>query len=161
MSPDIEQARNEIMDTRARLAETADELKDTVSQRVERAKEAVNPLHYAREYPWIAIGLAVGAGLAIGLTGADKKAASAALEGAKSAGPAIAGGAVAAKDAIVDRFSGSDDAQTPEPETEESSGGLRADAASAVHDLLNQGLDEVLGLLGVTRDQARRHLPPG
>jgi hypothetical protein len=153
MSPDIQQARHDIADTRARLAETAAELKDTVSDQVGRAREAVSPAHYARQFPWAALGLALGAGLAIGLTGADTKAAAAAIAGAKSAGSAIGDGAVSAKDSIAEKFSADGDA-TPAPEpVDASSPGIRSETASAIHEMLYQGLDEILGALGVSRKQ--------
>jgi hypothetical protein len=159
MPSEMEQAREEIAATRERLSQTTAELKATVSDQVGRATHAVNPLHYAREFPWAALGLAVGAGLAFALTGADEKAARAAADGAKAAGSALADGAVAAKDAVVDKLSG-DDAPAPDRTAtpEQESSGLRAQATRAVHDLLDQGLDEILSALGVDRKEIQRTL---
>jgi hypothetical protein len=155
MSPDIEEARREVEATRARLAETAAELKHTVSDQVHRAREAVSPAHYVREFPWAALGLAVGAGLAIGLTGADTKATAATIDAAKSAASAIGDGAVSAKDAAVEKFA-HDETPTPEPEAVDASPpGIRSEAASAIHEMLYQGLDEILAALGVSRSQLR------
>ena len=108
----------------------------------------MNPLHYAREFPWAALGLALGAGLAFALTGADAKAASAAVDAAKSAGSAAGDAAVSAKDAVVEKFSG-DDSPAPAPvapEQSEESGepSIRAQAADAICGLLNHGLAEIL-----------------
>jgi hypothetical protein len=159
MSPEIEIARREVEQTRAHIEETTAELKAAVGDRVTRAKRSVDPRHYAREYPWAAIGLAIGVGLAIGLSGADRKAATGAVAGVKKAGEAIGDGAVAAKDAVVERFHGSnDDAAAPAPQGDEivdasepGIGGLRGRVSSAVDDLLYTGLQEVLTGLGIHR----------
>jgi hypothetical protein len=158
MSPELEQVRHEIEHTRARIGETAAELKDTITQRVDEAAQTVNPLHYAREFPWIALGLALGAGLAIGLTGADAKAAKAAVEGAKSAGSAIGEGVVAAKDAVVEKFSGNDAAPPTEGAAEPSESAAPERGAWSIYGLLDDGLDEILGALGVSREEARRRM---
>lgn len=163
MSAEIERVRHEIAATRGQIDATASELKATVSWRVDRAREAVSPAHYAREFPWAALGLAIGAGLAIGLTRADAKAATAAVDGAKAAGAAIGDGATAAKDAVVEKFSG-DEAHPPEPTpvTETAPGddtqmGFHGQM-SAIHELLDGGLEELLGALGVSREEVQRRL---
>jgi hypothetical protein len=156
MSPEIESARREVEQTRARIEETTTELKDAVGERVSRAKRSVDPRHYAREYPWIFLGVALGAGLAIGLSGADRKAAKGIAQGAKKASESIGDGAVAVKDAVADRLHGSD-AATPGDTavvvevTETHTPGFRGRVGSAVDDLLYTGLQEVLTGLGVNR----------
>jgi hypothetical protein len=106
MDDKIEEVRRDIADTRARLSDTLAEL-DT---RVDKVKHAVthtaNPLPAVREHPWLALGLALGAGVAIGMSGADRKAATAVKTGAKKAGPAIKGGVKNAMGAAKERFSG-------------------------------------------------------
>jgi len=160
MSAEIEQARHEIAATRAQIEATANELKETISRRVDRAREVVNPAYYAREFPWAALGLAIGAGIAIGLTRAEARAASAAVDGAKAAGSKIGDGAVAAKDAVVDKLSGE---KTPEPTLAESAQTDDVRTAfhgpmSAVHGLLDDGLQELLGALGVSREEVQQRL---
>jgi hypothetical protein len=163
MSPEIEQARHEIAATRAQIDATANELKETISRRVHRAKEAVSPAHYAREFPWAALGLALGAGLAIGLIGADAKVTNAAVDGAKAAGSKVGEGAVAVKDAVVEKFAGDDGSQGVPSTTEarapaDAHEGMHTPAMSAIHELLDDGLEEILGALGVSRHEVKRRL---
>src|SRR4051812_12428831 len=95
----MEETRLEIAETRAHLHETAEELSAALSQKVNATKQRVSPAHYAREYPWAVLGLAVGVGLALGLSGADNKAAA-----------GIAAGASSVKDKVAERFQGDDTA---------------------------------------------------
>src|ERR1051325_5119219 len=130
----IEDVRRELTETRLRMDATAAELESVVSGRIERAKEAVDPRHYAREYPWLALGVALGVGLAIGLTGADRAAAAAVADGAKKAAAAVGDGAVSAKDAIVERFQG--DGAEPFEATAAEPAGVRGKLRAAVDNLL-------------------------
>jgi hypothetical protein len=147
-----EEVREEIEQTKAHMEETVVELKEVVSDRVARAKESVDPRHYARQYPWPALGIALGIGLAIGLSGSDTKAAAAIAEGAKGLGGKIGDGATAAKDAVAERLhrdGGDEPADVPVAnETSTGSGGIRAKLATAVDDLLHEGLQEILTGLG-------------
>jgi hypothetical protein len=142
--------RHEIAETRAHLGETAAELKQTIAQRAGRAKQAVSPAHYASEYPWVALGLALGAGLALALTGAEAKTARAAAGSARRAGTAIGDGAIAAANAVADKLSRD---SAPEPRDEPDRG-----ERSAIHALLDDGLEEALVALGVTRDEVQRRM---
>jgi len=109
MDDSIKDVRRDIEQTRARLSDTLQEL----DHRVESVKSAVtrnvNPMPQIRAHPWLALGLALGAGVAIGMSGADRKAATAAKQGAKKAGPAIAGGTKAAARGIKGMMSGDRD----------------------------------------------------
>lgn len=109
MDDSIKEVRRDIAETRARLSDTLAEL----DNRVDKVKHAVthtaNPMPAIREHPWLALGVAVGAGIAIGMSGAERKAASAAKSGVKKAGPAIAGGARAAVSGIKGMVSKTDE----------------------------------------------------
>ena len=109
MDDSIKDVRRDIEETRARLSDTLAEL----DSRVDKVKHAVthtaNPLPAIREHPWLALGVALGAGIAIGMSGADRKAAAAAKSGVKKAGPAIAGGAKAAVGGIKGMVSHKDE----------------------------------------------------
>jgi hypothetical protein len=152
----IEDARDDVRATRRQLSETADELSSEVHERVDEAKRAMNPLEYAREYPWAALGIAAALGLGIGLTRADRKAAKAGVRGAKSAGAAMASGAADLASSVKDRAvdlvqhhgsadSGEQQASDMEADTPSSVGSrIRDRVQSSVHDLLAHGLDELL-----------------
>src|SRR5215217_6492292 len=146
MTATVDNVRRELTETRLRMDATAAELNNVVSERLESVTQSVDPRHYAREFPWAALGIAFGAGLAIGLSGADRAAAANVVAGAKTTATAIGDGAVSAKDAIVERIHGdwpddsSDEAAQP-PATE--SAGVRAKLTSALDDLLYDGLQEI------------------
>ena len=140
----IDEMKYEITADRAVLRSTMRDLRDEVNVRAQRAKETVDPRTYVRQYPWIALGLIVGAGFALGYSGADRKAAEGVVDGAKKAGEAISDGAVAAKDAVVERFSGDESEPMTAPVQEAPSPGLGSRLGEAVHGLLQQGLDEIM-----------------
>lgn len=144
----ISEMQTEIADDKARIGAAASALKDDVEARARRARETVDPRVYARQYPWIALGLVVGAGFALGRSGADRTAAASVVAGARKAGEAIGDGAASAKDAVIERFSGKDE---PEPAVvaEAQPSGVRSKLMGAVSDLLQQGLDEILNDLRV------------
>lgn len=106
MDDSIKEVRRDIEETRARLSDTLAELDNRVDSVKNAVTRNVNPFPAIREHPWLALGLALGAGVAIGMSGADRKAASAAKSGVKKAGPAIAGGAKAAVGGIKGMVSG-------------------------------------------------------
>jgi hypothetical protein len=149
MSTATEAVRQDIEATRGQLAATVAELDSVVSERIARAKQSVDPRHYARQYPWAALGIALGVGFAVALTGADRKAATGVVEGAKHAGDAIADGAEKAKDFVMDRIHGGDaDAGAEQPAIEPAKPGIREKFASAVDDMLHTGLTEFLTGIG-------------
>ena len=79
-SPDIEAARDDILRARAQLADTISQLSDRMTSPIAAAKEKLNLLELARNNPWSALAVAVGAGVLVATTGADRRAASAAVE---------------------------------------------------------------------------------
>lgn len=79
-SPDIDAVRDDILRARAQLADTISQLSDRVTSPITAAKEKLNVLELARNNPWSALAIAVGTGVLVATTGADRRAASAALE---------------------------------------------------------------------------------
>jgi hypothetical protein len=144
----LESAQQHITDTREHIAVTAAELRHVVAQRA----QAVDPRTYVREYPWIALGLALGAGVALAVTGAERKAAMAAADGARKLGGALADGANAAAGAVMHQFSNDDTA--PEPAGTGDSG-LRGRVRGAIDGLLYSGLEEILTMLGPSARRAQ------
>jgi hypothetical protein len=106
MDDSIDSVRRDIAETRARLSDTLAELDNRVDTVKHAVTQTANPLPAIREHPWIALGLALGAGIAIGMSGADRAAAAAAASGVKKAGPALMGGAKAAASGIKDMVTG-------------------------------------------------------
>ena len=145
----LESAQHDIAETREQIAETAAELRHVVARRA----QAVDPRTYIREYPWIALGLAVGAGVALAVTGGERKAAAAAAEGARKLGAALADGANAAADAVMHQFS--HDGSEPAAAEAAESGGVRGRVRGAIDGLLYSGLEEILTMLGPSARQAQ------
>jgi hypothetical protein len=110
-TPAIERARQQVAADRIRIDETTTELRQLVHDRVDEAKTAVDPRTYIREYPWIALGLVFGAGIAIAVTGADRAAARGVIGAAKNAGNALGEKTVDAKDFVVEKVKG----EEPDP----------------------------------------------
>ena len=73
------EVQHDIRATRQRLDATIDEIESRFSESAADVKRRLDVTRYARDNPWTALGVAVGAGLLIGVTGADRKAATAAL----------------------------------------------------------------------------------
>lgn len=91
-SPDIDAARDDVLRTRAQLADTLAQLSERVTGPIATAKEKLNLVEVARNNPWPALAVAFGAGALIAATGTDARAASAArmageagVEGARKA----------------------------------------------------------------------------
>jgi hypothetical protein len=106
MDDSIDSVRRDIAETRARLSDTLAELDNRVDTVKHAVTQTANPLPAIREHPWIALGLALGAGIAIGMSGADRTAVAATTRGVKKAGPALMGGAKAAASGIKDMVTG-------------------------------------------------------
>ena len=109
MDDSIDEVRRDIADTRARLSDTLAELDNRVDTVKHAVTHTANPLPTIREHPWLALGIALGAGVAIGMSGADRRAAVGVKEGAKKAGPALKDGVRNAMSSVKDRFSGNDE----------------------------------------------------
>ena len=90
--------QNDMRATRQRLDDTIDEIESRFSEGASQVKRRIDVARYARDKPWTALGVALGAGLLIGVTRADRKGAPAApgLVQRGSAGSAAADPATAA-----------------------------------------------------------------
>ena len=153
MSDSTQDVRNDIRATRQRMDETIGEIENRISETAESVRRRVDVISHARNNPWAALGLALGAGFAIGLTGADRKAAKAAVSGAAAAGTAIARNVVSAKDAVAGlAHHGTDEsARAPSVATAADAGqrwGLGEQIDGAIEGLLFEGLTEVMASLG-------------
>lgn len=79
-------------ETRARLSQTADQLGDALSARADAVRERVGAARdrvdigeLVQRHPWPAIGLALGLGMALSATGADRAAVRGTAQGARRA----------------------------------------------------------------------------
>jgi ElaB/YqjD/DUF883 family membrane-anchored ribosome-binding protein len=81
----IASARHDVLATRQRMSNTVAEIEERISSTVADAKRKVDVVTLARENPWLALGIAVAAGMALAATGADHKAATATVSVAKRA----------------------------------------------------------------------------
>lgn len=86
-SDDVRYAMDE---TRARLSQTADQLGDALSTRADAVRERVGAVRdrvdlgeLIQRHPWPAIGLALGLGMALSATGADRAAAQGTTQAAR------------------------------------------------------------------------------
>ncbi|HEY4305453.1 MAG TPA: hypothetical protein VGM82_13335 [Gemmatimonadaceae bacterium] len=108
-----EEALQKVVADRDRIDATVAELREVVRENIADAKRRVDPRTYIRQYPWIALGLVLGAGVAVAMTGADRKAVKAGADAAESAGEAIHDAAVDAKEFAVHKTNGDE----PDPLT--------------------------------------------
>ena len=110
-TPAIERAQQQVVDDRKKIDDTTAEIRQLLHDRVDGAKKTIDPRTYIREYPWVALGLVFGAGVAIAMTGADRAAAKGVVDAAKSAGGALGDKAGDAKDFVVEKVKG----EEPDP----------------------------------------------
>lgn len=108
---EIERAQQQVAADRTAIGETVTEMRELVHDSVDRAKAAADPRTYIREYPWIALALVFGAGVAVAMTGAERAAAHGVVDATKKAGSALGEKAGDAKDFIVEKVQG----EEPDP----------------------------------------------
>lgn len=87
---EIAATREEISAVRDRMSDTVAAIEAQVSERVDSVKERLDVMQVVRDHPWPALAVALGAGIAIAATGADRKAASATADASRSAAKASA-----------------------------------------------------------------------
>ena len=109
----IDDVRYEIALTKGHMAETASELRQRVAERKAELASRVDVAEFARQHPWIALGIALSAGALLSGTGADAKAARAGVQAAKRSPRAAAdlarkapGAAAGAAMGLVNRVRG-------------------------------------------------------
>jgi membrane protein len=134
--------RYAMKETRRDVGEDAQELKATLGNRVDEAKEKVNVAEFAREHPLLATAVAVAAGAAIAATRADEKTVDAAKAGAEKA--------VEKAKQLAHRPADQDDALASDPKKtkEPSSNPVKRYVKEQVETLnseLRRGADEISG----------------
>lgn len=87
---EIAATREQLAAVRDRMSDTAADIEALVSDRVEAVKDRVNLVQVIRDHPWPSLAVALGAGVTIAASGADRKAASAAAEASRNAATATA-----------------------------------------------------------------------
>jgi ElaB/YqjD/DUF883 family membrane-anchored ribosome-binding protein len=88
----IAATREELAAVRSRMSDTVAEIEARVTAPVERvkeragaAKDRLDVVQLIRDHPWPALAVALGAGVAVAASGADRKAASAAMDASRTA----------------------------------------------------------------------------
>jgi hypothetical protein len=102
----VERAQQQVVTDRIKIVETTTELRQLVHDRVDDVKTAADPRTYIRQYPWIALGLLFGAGVAVAMTGADRAVAEGAVDAVKKSGNALGEKTADAKDFVVEKVKG-------------------------------------------------------
>ena len=138
MDESIDDVRRELEHTRARLSNTVDELADRITHPVDVVRERLDVGRAAREHPWMALGIALGAGVLLGMTGTDARAARATAGAARRAGSATKDGALALVDRVRHRGDGAGTELPPRP-------GLLARLGDQLADALEAPLHELAG----------------
>ena len=87
--------------TRQEMSRTVNELEARVAESKQALRQRVDVVSVVREHPWSAIGAAIVAGVALGASNSDERAASAALAAAKRAPDAAAQAARSAADGVT------------------------------------------------------------
>ncbi|HEX5972452.1 MAG TPA: hypothetical protein VFY85_11035 [Gemmatimonadaceae bacterium] len=147
----IAATREELAAVRSRMSDTVAEIEARVTAPVEMARERVGAVkdrldvvELIRNHPWPALAVALGAGVAVAASGADRKAASAAADAsriaAKKGAEAVKSGAQSLKTAAADAAdSGAEHArQAPSRARGAIVGALDSLAAKAVVSLIDR-----------------------
>ena len=85
MSESTTAARLEVEEARERVSETVGEIEASVAERVDDFKRRTDVGALIRSHPWPALAVALGAGVLLGASGADERAAKATARGTKRA----------------------------------------------------------------------------
>jgi hypothetical protein len=142
--PEIIAARNELTRVRDRMTDTAAELEARLTAPIDVVKEKLDVVQVVRDHPWPALAVAVGAGVAVGVSGADRKAASAAVDasrrGARTTADAARSAMRSIKSATTDAADSSADAARHAPSRARSAivGALDSLAAKAALSLIEK-----------------------
>ena len=145
MSETTGDVQRDIAETRARMSETIAELDAQISSRVEAVKEKLDVTRLILDHPWAALTVAMGVGVLLAGTGADKKAVRAA-KGAPGATADLARRGWDAATSLV-RRDGAGDVASQEAPTEPVEPGLgdrlkdSISRAIGVHELIGQMRD--------------------
>ena len=110
---EITATREELMRVRDRMSDSTAQIEAHVSDRVDAVKERVGSVkdrldvvQLVRDHPWPSLAVALGAGVAVAASGADRKAATALADAsrgaAKASAEAVKHGARSMKSAVAD-----------------------------------------------------------
>lgn len=83
-SPDMHAAREDVLRARAELSDTLAQLSDRITSPINAAKQKLDLVQAARNNPWSAIALAIGAGAFLSATGSDARIAASAVQAGKA-----------------------------------------------------------------------------
>jgi hypothetical protein len=89
---EIAATREQLAAVRGRMSDTAADIEALVADRVDAVKDRVNVVQVIRAHPWASLGVALGAGVAIAASGADRMAATATAEASRSAARSLKSG---------------------------------------------------------------------
>ena len=82
---DIAAARDAVVRVRARMSDTVSRIEERVASRVDAVKDRLDAGRLVGDHPWSALAVALGAGVLLAASGADRKAASAVADGSRQA----------------------------------------------------------------------------
>lgn len=129
--------RHELAQTRARMSATVETIESRIATDVGAITARVDIAEVIRDHPWTALGAAVAAGLVLARTGADAKAANAAMAAGKKAALATAGAVGGGASIVGDAIAG-----TPERARD-----IAEQLRSAVIGLLRRPVDDFVDQL--------------
>lgn len=95
LEPEIAAARDDVRRARSQLSTTLNELEERITAPVQAVKQRLEVGRVVREHPWAALAVAVGTGVAIATSGADKRAATVAADTAKQGAAKVKQGGIA------------------------------------------------------------------
>ena len=108
-SDDLSRVQHELEDTRERMSGTLAALESRVTGVADGVKEKLDVSQLVKEHPWPALATAIVAGVALSATRADEKAAGATVEAAKRGSSAAADGIRHVGEAVASRLHGEND----------------------------------------------------
>ena len=143
--------------TRERMSRTIEEIDDRISGRVADIRHTADPMTQARAHPWPALLIALAAGLAIGASRAERKAAVAVVQGAKRA-PGAAVSATKAAASGAGRMARSAGERLRDRSNEASTEQGNAGLFDRLRETIASTLDEQTAMLGVELERAANEL---
>ena len=108
-SDDLSLVQHEMEETRERMSGTLAALESRVTGVADGVKEKLDVSQLVKEHPWPALATAIVAGVALSATRADEKAAGATVEAAKRGSSAAADGIRHVGEAVASRLHGEND----------------------------------------------------
>jgi hypothetical protein len=134
------EVRRDLEQTRERMSRTVDELVDRIAEPMHAVRARLDVGRQVRAHPWLALGVALGAGVLLSSTGADAAAARATGDAARRAGSAAKDGTLSLVDRLRrDRGEEVERAELPKPGLLDRLGDRLAEAlAGPLHELADE-----------------------